>query len=356
MCFFLVFNKTTKYSIIYYLLLFWFITYLFLLNSITGYVLLFILFIYNSIYLFLKLKTKKSKLKVLLIFFIVASSIGSYIGILVIDFYTTDKVIYNQLPKTTINGNPYTQDMDDLRHENGHYLYLNFCEEELQKEWNNRSSIAYSGLDKRHQHISQTLTRYLSSKNSAKDSIGVWSLGLKEIQLIENGCANFLYANKFSLKARVFIILWQLDNYLYDNFANRQTISQRFVYFKVAFALIKIHFWTGVGPGDVLDESKKHIALSHAGLNQEYSSRVHNQFLVEFVGLGIFGFIGFIFIIFYPFFKNKMWKDYLLVAFYLIVISAFFSDNLFESQLGITFFAYFYSLLFFKQNELKRIN
>ncbi|MEN8119612.1 MAG: O-antigen ligase family protein [Bacteroidota bacterium] len=351
LCFFLIFKKKTKYAIIYYLFIFWFFVYLFLLNSLTGYVLLFVLFIYNSFYLFLKLKTKRSKLKILSILFIIIGSISIYIGIVVIDFYKSDKIAYNQLPNTTINGNIYIQDTTNRQLENGHYLYLNFCEKELLKEWNSRSTIAYNGLDKKHQQISQTLIRYLSSKNFAKDSMGVWTLSSDEIQLIENGCANYLYAEKFSPKARIYVLLWQLDSYFNNDFANRQTISQRLVYFKVAFELIKNHFWTGVGPGDVLDESKNWIATRYVGLSQEYSSRVHNQFLVEFVGLGILGFIGFIFIIFYPFLKNKMWKDYLLTSFYLIVISGFFSDNLFESQLGIAFFALFYSLLYFKNEN-----
>jgi len=351
LCFFLIFNNNNKYSIVYYLVIFWFITYLFLLNSLTGYVLLFVLFTYNFLYLFLKLKTKRNKLKILSIFFIIISSISIYISIVVIDFYKSDAIVYNQLPKTTINGNVYTHDTVNLQHENGHYININLCKKELQSEWNKRSFINYDDLDNKRQHISQTLIRYLSSKNLTKDSIGVWSLNSNEIQLIENGCANYLYADKLSPKARIYVILWQLKNCINNDFANRQTISQRLVYYKAAFALIKNNFWTGVGPGDVLDESKNYIATTHAGLDQEYSSRVHNQFLVEFVALGIFGFIGFIFIIFHPFFKNKMWRDYLLTLFYIIVILSFFSDNLFESQLGIAFFTFFYSLLYFKNKN-----
>ena len=333
------------------IIIIWFIIYLFLLNSITGYVLFFSLFIYNSLYLFFKLKNKKSRIKILSVFLIIFSSFGIYISLIAQDFYQTDNIIYNQLPKTTINGNIYTQDTTNLQWENGHYLYLNFCEEELQKEWNRRSSFDYKGVDKKNQQISQTLIRYLSSRNLAKDSLGIWTLASNEVQLIENGCANYLYSEKLSAKARIYVIFWQLHSYFNANFSNRQTISQRLVYFKSAFAIIANHFWLGVGPGDVLDESKSYNDRTHVGISKEYSSRVHNQFLVEFVGLGVFGFIGFVFIIFYAFFKNKMWRDYLFTSFYLIVILSFFSDNLFESQLGIAFYAFFYSLLYFTSNK-----
>ncbi|RLD84309.1 MAG: hypothetical protein DRJ10_01595 [Bacteroidetes bacterium] len=311
------------------------------------------LFIYNSLNLFFKLKNKKSRLKVLFIFLMIFISTGIYISLIAKDFYQGDNINYDQLPKTTINGNIYTQDTSNRKWENGHYLYLNLCEKELQKEWNKRSLADYKGLDKKNQQISQTLIRYLSSRNLAKDSVGIWTLSSNEVQLIENGCANYLYAEKLSAKARIYVVLWQLDNYFNNNFSNRQTISQRLVYFKSAFALIRNHFWVGVGPGDVLDESKSYNDHTPVGLSKEYSSRVHNQFLVEFVGLGVFGFIGFTIIIFYPFFKNKKWKDYLFTPFYLIVVISFFSDNLFESQLGIAFFSFFYSLLYFKQtNEI----
>ena len=96
-----------------------------------------------------------------------------------------------------------------------------------------------------------------------------------------------------------------------------------------------------------MKSQKKFIARSNTGLSKEYSKRVHNQFLIEFLGLGIFGFIGFIFILFYPFFINKKWKDYLFTSFYLILIVSFFSEFLFETQLGMSFFAFFYSVLYF---------
>jgi len=350
LCYFLISNRYTKYSIIYYFTILWFIIYLFLLNSLTGYILLFFLFVFNSLYLFVKQNEKWSKLKISFIFLLIIALSSIYVGLIVKEFYRSDHFVYEQLPKTTISGNIYTQDTISKQKENGHYLYLNFCQKELEEEWNVRSFFVYDGLDKKHQQISQTLIRYLSSKNLTKDSVGVWALSINEIQLIENGYANYLYTDQFSIKARLYIVIWQLDKYFNQGYANRQTISQRLVYTKAAFELIKGHFWTGVGPGDVVDESNKYI-VENTGLTKEYSNRVHIQFLVEFVGLGIFGFIVFTFFIFYPYYKNKMWKDYLFTSFFLIVILSFFSEYLFETQLGITFFAYFYSLLFFKPQE-----
>jgi len=349
--FFLISNKKIKYPIIYYFIIIWFVIYLFILNSLTGYALLFIVFIYNSYFLFFKLNNKKSKLIIFSIFSTSIILIGIFLSSFIIDFYKTDDIIYNTLPKTTINGNAYIHDTIKSQRENGHYVNLYLCKKELQKEWNNRSTLSYNGLDKKQQHISQTLIRYLSSKKLTKDSIGVWKLTSNEINLIENGCANYLYANKLSIRARIYLILWQLDNYFNNNFVNRQTISQRLVYYKVAVNLIKNNFWIGLGPGDIQYESNKYIALSNVGISKEYSNRVHNQFLIEFLGLGVFGFIGFIFIFFYSFFLNKKWNDYLFTSFYLIITTSFFSEFLLETQLGMAFFSFFYSILFFNQNQ-----
>ena len=352
LCYFIIFNKNKKLNLIYYITTSWFIIYLFLLNSLTGYVLITTIFFYNALYLFVKLDNLKSKIKVILVFLVIISSASIYISLIVKDFYNIDDVNYSQLAILTANGNIYEQDTINKESENGHFLYLNYCKKELEREWNKRSDIFYTNLDNKNQLISKTITRYLSSKNLTKDSIGISKLNNRDIKLIESGCANYLYAEKYNAKARIYIVLWQLDSYFNNNYANRQTISQRIVYMDAAIELIKNNFWWGVGPGDVSQISKEYLAKHNSGLSKEYSFHVHNQFLVEFLGLGVFGFIAFIFIIFYPYYKNKMWKDYLLTSFFIIFVLSFFSENLFETQLGITFFAYFYSILVFNRSSI----
>lgn len=354
LCYYLFLSKKKKYRFIYFTLIVWFVFYLFLLNALTGYVIFVLLAAYNFFYFFFRIKNSKKRLLITAIFLSASTLSCIYLGIMVNNFYKTDKIDYSQLQKTTTNGNEYFNDTIDKQHENGNFIKLYLCEKELQKEWDARSGIDYFGKDKKQQQLAQTLIRYLSSKNLRKDSVGVWALHDVDIKNIENGYANYLYADKFSLKARLYIVFWQLDKYFKEGFADRQTISQRIVYIKVAARIIREHFWLGVGPGDVLDVSKKHTKLLKAGIGEKYTSRVHNQFLLEFVGLGIFGFIGFIVLMFFPYLRNKMWSDYLFTTFYLVVFIGLFIDVLFDAQLGIAFFAYFYALLFFKQDQLNK--
>jgi hypothetical protein len=351
LCYFLFFSEEKKYRVLYSAVIVWFVFYLFLLNSLTGYVSLLFLFVYSFIYSFFRMENSGAKLKVLIGFLSVVVIVGVYVGVVIKDFYRVDDVNFSKLPKTTVNGNKYLHDTISRQRENGYLININICEKELRKEWNARSNFNYDGLDEKKQNVSQTLMRYLSSKKLTKDSVGVWALQDTDIKLIEIGYANYLYTDKFSLKARLYIILWQLDKYFNQGFADRQTISQRLVYMEVAEKIIADNFWLGVGPGDVLDKSKEYTVQLNAGIGEKYTSRVHNQFLVEFVGLGVFGFVAFSFMLFYPYLKNKMWNDYLFTSFYLIVLLSFFIDNLFEAQLGITFFAFFYSLLFFGKGK-----
>lgn len=328
-----------------------FIFYLFLLNSLTGYILLFALIAYNLVFIVFKCKNIEFKKSILSLLTLISIIAISYISYSVYDFFQKDKIDYRKLPIKTVNGNFYTHDTLNKDFENGHYLFLSLCEKELKKEWNKRSNFDYNNQDKKNQQIKYTIIRYLSSKNLPKDSLGIWHLSKKDIQNIENGYANYLYADNFSIKGRIYLILWQLNKYFNTSYADRQSISQRAVYMKIALEIIKDYFWTGTGPGDVHKVSKQYFAKTHSGLSPEYENAVHNQFMIEFVGLGIWGGLGFLYIFLFPYFKLKLWRNYLFSAFYLIIALSFLSEFLFETQLGISFFAFFYALLIFKEEK-----
>ncbi len=341
----------TQNKLPYILAILLFVFYLFLLNSLTGYVLLFGFIIYNSIFILFKIKNIQQK-KYILIFsgsMIFISII--YVSSSIYAFYQKDKIDYHKLPAKTVNDNFYTHDTINQQFENGHYLFLYLCEKELRQEWNVRSNIPFDNQDRKNQQIKYTLIRYLSSKNLSKDSVGIWKLNNKDIENIENGYANYLYADNFSMKGRIYLIIWQLDKYFNDHYADRQTISQRAVYMKIAWKIIKDNIWIGVGSGDVQELTKLYFKKTKSGLSPGYENTVHNQFMYEFVALGIWGGIGFIFIFFYPYFKLKLWNDYLFNAFFLIITLSFFAEFLFETQLGVSFFSVFYALLIFKEEK-----
>ncbi len=328
--------------------LLWLIVFLYLLNSLTGYITFIFLALFSLIYLFVVMDKKKF----IIILFIIVGSCGVafsvYLNNIITDFYKNETIDLHNLDKQTINGRPYLNNIERKRTENGHYIDIYICMDELEKEWGKVSSMSIFGEDKKGQVLSETLIRYLSSKGLRKDSAGLKQLEKNEIAFIENGCANYKYINKFSLEARIYNIIWQINTYKNTGNASAQSISQRMEFLKSAQFIIKDHFWFGVGTGDVMETFHRTLEKLSPKLGAQFRNRVHNQYIVEIVALGIVGFAVFMIVILYPIFHQKIWKDYLFMIFYMIILLSFFTDNPLETQLGVSFFAYFYCILIFK--------
>ncbi len=278
-------------------------------------------------------------------------SILIYINQLINDFYTVEKINFQNLEKFTVNGRAYENNTNSLRTENGHYIDIYICGEELENEWKKQSKLSLTGRDNKNQLLSETLIRYLSSKGFRKDSAGLNQLNQSDIHFIENGCANYKYTSKYSFESRIYNIIWQFNTYKKTGNANAQSISQRMEFLKSAVYIIKHHFWFGVGSGDVMDTFHKTLEEISPQLDARFRNRVHNQYIVEFVTLGVFGFIIFMIIIFYPVLAQKIWKHYLFSIFYLIILISFLTDNPLETQLGVGFFSFYYCMMILKMSN-----
>ncbi len=323
----------------------WLIYFLYFLGSLTGYVIFFVLVIF-SIYFYLV--SKKPKNYIIVFTLLTSSLIIALLGFMIyhfINFQKKDIIDFNSLPKTTINGNLYEHDTLSNLCECGHYVNLYVCRAEMRKEWNKKSKLIFDEVDLKGQKLENTLKRYLSSKNLSKDSIGISNLSFSDIKHIENGCANYLYTKKNSLKAKLYLIWWQLNIYFSTGDASNQSISQRLEYYKVSFYLIKKNFWFGVGTGALYKETIKLFSEINSKMDKKYWYYVHNQFIYVLACFGIIGFIPFVFLFFYPLFLKKIKTNFLFIAFYIIIILSFLTDNTLETQLGIGFFSIFYCML-----------
>jgi len=345
------FNNRIYIRIVLLICVAWLVVFLYLLNSLTGYITFLFLIIFSLIYLIAKLKKKTITFSLLILVGLFLFSFSVYVNKIIKNFYVTETIDIQNLEKQTVNGRSYLHDTERKRTENGHYIDVYICMDELEKEWAKLSTLSINGEDKKGQILSETLIRYLSSKGLRKDSAGLKQLKPYEIDYIENGCANYKYINKYSLESRIYIIIWQLNTYIQTGNASAQSISQRIDYLKSAKHIIKENFWFGVGTGDVKDVFDKTLDKLSPKLNQENRYRVHNQYIVVFTTLGVLGFSVFLFVFFYPIFLLKIWNNYLFSIFYLIIVLSFFTDNPLETQLGVGFFAYFYCLGIFKDKE-----
>ncbi|MFN8256420.1 MAG: O-antigen ligase family protein [Bacteroidales bacterium] len=352
-------NKNSLLQVFIYLsLLIWLLVFLYLLNSLTGYLTFAVLVVFCLLFILFSGKNKKiiiygsSALALLIISSVI------YIYLLSENFHKTETVDFINIEQYTANGNPYYHNIASQRTENGHFIDIYICDKELEKEWNKVSKLNYRELDNKGQVLSETIYRYLSSKGLRKDSAGLSKLNQNDISFIENGCANYLYINKYSPTARIYNILWQMDKYRKTGNASAQSISQRIEFMKAAKYIIQKNFWFGVGSGDVMDTFHKTLEILSPKLEPQYRNRVHNQYIVEFIALGILGFLIFLILIILPVFYLKIWKNFLFSVFFIIVYCSFFTDNPLETQLGVSLFAFFYSLFSFDilKNKMVKTN
>jgi hypothetical protein len=324
----------------------WFLVFLMWLQALTGIVILAICtFVLLIIYL---QKIQYHFLKIALTLFVYAlPTFGVFYLINSVQkFYNVDLVDKSKLPQKTINGNYYVQDTLSKSIENGHYVWLNVCEKELQKEWNKRSNYKYWGQDRRGQSVRTTLIRYLTSKGLGKDSLGVSFLNDKDIKNVEAGMANYIFARK-GIYPRIYEVIWEFDNYLNYGSVNGHSVIQRIIYLKISSEIIKENFWFGAGTGDVQKSFDNAYKGNYSYILEDFRHRAHNQFVTFFISFGIFGFLWVVFAFFYPAFAEKKWTNFYFLSFFMIAILSFLNEDTLETQAGATFFSYFYALFLF---------
>jgi len=210
----------------------------------------------------------------------------------------------------------------------------------LKMEWNVRSKIPYDSLDLRKQQLSQTLERYLISKNLPVRGDGVKKLSEQDIKFIQKGYAD-IRETKSGMMARLFGIRYEIQNQLNPN---GHSILERIEYWKNASAIIKKNWLFGVGTGDINDEIQDMYKKRNSPLNEDRRLRAHNSYLTFWMTFGIIGF-GF-FIWMQLAFFTQQWKTKNLLGIFFILIAGvtFLFEDTLETQMGITYFTLFYSL------------
>ncbi len=333
--------------VIYFAAAIWLIVFLFLLQSFTG-ILIFIILTPFIIVLWAVKQTKPAA-KITLILAILAGVflVTFYITKSVKKFYSVEEIDPESIDNYTVNGNQYFHDFSYKVLENGNYVRIYICEDELRKEWNMKSKYKYDGKDKKGQNINQTLIRYLTSRGLRKDSVGVASLTKEDIRLIEDGYSNYIFKRKLGIYPRVYQIIWEFDTYKKLGNPSGHSITQRFEFQKNAIQIIKKNFWLGVGTGDVLQAFNIQYNISNSPLAQRWRLKAHNQLITFFLTFGIFGFIWIMFSLIYPVFYEKKHRSFLFVVFFLIALFSMLNEDTLESHAGISFFSYFYALLLF---------
>jgi hypothetical protein len=276
----------------------------------------------------------------------------SYLRAEVNDFFAIrDTSNLAHLDTLTRHGHPYTHDLRNKNLQNGYYIGLYVCWDEMESAWKKRSSYAFRGLDKKGNMVLFTLQRYMTSKGLRKDEDGVNALTDEDIRNVENGYPDVRYPHLPTLKTRLEGIIWEFNEYAQGKNPSGHSVTQRFEFWRAAVGIIRKHPILGVGTGDPGLAFKEEYQVNGTLLKEEYRFRSHNQFLAMGVAFGVLGMGWFLFSLFYPLFQRDIRKDFLYLCFFFIAFISMINEDTLETQAGVTFFAFFSALLLFSREK-----
>ena len=245
----------------------------------------------------------------------------------------------------TLQGKRYYHNKESDLKVNGVYLWRFIQGDELEVEWNKRSSINYDSLDRKGQPLTHTLVRFLSSRGFKKDSAGISNLTDADITAIENGVANAYYLYHNPIQNRIHRTIYEFENYKESGVINGFSLIMRYEYWKNTWSIIKENPALGVGTGDIKDEIKKAYDNRNSQLTEKFRKRTHNQYLTIWGTLGTFGLLVFLVYLIYPVFLVDKTNRRLYFIFFVIAALSYITEDTLETQAGVTFIALFNSLI-----------
>lgn len=330
-------NKKMAGYILLALLSFYFVSFLFVLSSVTG---LLVLAILTGFVLIYNLRAIASA-KIRYTFYgaiILLIAITTTTAILQYRSYTTpiDTIDFANLPSQTALGNEYNHHPEMPLVENGHYVFTYLSMDEMKDAWLERSTIHPDSIDQSGHPLNGTLIRYLASKSLPKDRSGVMSLNDEDIKNIEVGITDCKAAGKNSLQKRIDNILFELSVFKANGNPSGHSVLQRLEFWRAGWKIFQNNFLIGTGTGDTKAEYKAMYENMHSTLDPKFRLRAHNQYLTMFLTYGIVGGIYFLIVILYPFFDPK--RNLLSIGFALIAALSMLTEDTLESQAGVMFY------------------
>ena len=209
------------------------------------------------------------------------------------------KEIPASLPEYTVNGNKFHHDISNPVLENGNFVGLYYCEQELEEEWRKVSLFDIDSTVKGYP-LRPCLVRFLTSKGFTKDSIGMSQLSKQDILAIERGVANYKFLEGKGIETRIRKTLWEIRKWKDGWSDHESSVTMRFFIWGTAKKIIKENLWTGVGVGDVEDALKKEY-VKERNVDLIKIKRTHNQYLSIAMASGFIGLMIFVFLFIYPF-------------------------------------------------------
>jgi hypothetical protein len=261
-------------------------------------------------------------------------------------FYDTAEYEVTEIEMYTAQGNPYRHNFEDKTKENGNYVRLFMCEEELKPLWNEHSRKQYESITSDGYPLRSVIFRYMTSKGLPKDAEGFAQLTQQDIDNIENEIPNHIFAeNKLSVYPRIYAVIWEMDQYRIGQNPNQKTLAQRIDLAMLALRMVKNHFWVGIGLGNNAEAYEEVIVQYDAKLSFPKTGSSHNQYLNYMIRFGILGTLYILGVLTYVFLKGRKNNPFLLTIFFVSMLLANFGDANWETFVGLNYFAFFFCFL-----------
>lgn len=329
------------YALLFVLLLFW----LFYLKSFTAVLFFGILFPPALVYVLVPKVQRRWRTAFLLLFVASLAGMLGYGAYCVKTFYHVTPVDYTSLPKYSAQGNRYIHDSTITTTENGNLVWIYLQFEEMPGAWNSRSKLPFDSLDKKGNLLRATLFRYLASKNLPRDAEGIDALDEDDITNVENGIPNYLYAEPFNIKGRIYETLWELEVYASSGDPNGKSMSARIELWKAAFAAALKSPFSGYGTGDVRQAIDKSLRERESRLDYQKQYGPHNEYLAIWLALGIGGLMWFLLAAFLPLLLKVPRPSFLFYVTLALLLLSALNEDIFETQTSVTFFAFAYHFM-----------
>lgn len=317
-----------------------FFIWLLILKSLTALIILLVISLAAGIWLAGRIRNRKKRLLITGLCWAPVITMSAVTAIHTFSFFNRKMPDFSALPQKTALGHVYESKPDHMFFENGNFVYDRYSTIELENEWRKRSAADYNAGG---QLIHYTLLRYMSSKGYSKDSAGFAKMSEQDIRNVEKGIPNYIYANRLSLKGRIYETLWELEVWYHSGDAAGKSMATRFKLWQASWKIIRQNPLAGVGTGDVRSALQEAIYNDPKPIPYDKSYGAHNQWLSTAVALGIPALIWLITAVFLPLGNPRR---LIPPAFFFILLTALsmLNEDIFETQASATFIAFFFQL------------
>ncbi len=338
-------NKWIKYILV--LSFVWLLMFLVILRSLSGIVILILLILFIAFHLVRTVRDPAGRFMLSVFILFIPLFAILYTGHAIKKFYTVELVTPGDVDSVSIEGNRYINIPENEEIENGNYVWLHVCPDELEREWALRSDYPYKGKCENGSFLRFTLIRYMTSKGLRKDAVGMKQLDNSDIAAIERGIANYIYLKRFALYPRIYEIIWEIDRYKLGFSPNDKSLVQRYFYLRAGVSIAGENLWKGVGTGDVRQSFDDYYDQIDSPLRPERRRRAHNQYLTLFLTFGLIGGIVCLASLMIPVFINRKWGSYMTIVLFFTMTLSMLNEDTLETSSGVVLFGLFYAIFTF---------